>query len=361
MKPQPSRQKPTLFSGHEDKIWSVAFSPDGTALATGSEDQSMKLWDIASGTCRTFLCHNHSVNSVAFSPSGLSLASAGEDGFVKVWETKRGLHQWTGRSHLAGVNAVVFSADGKLLASGGGDDFRVGEVRIWDAIKGRELAQFAHPGEVLTLAFSPQGRYLASADFAGAIKLWDLEKRILRATLQGHVGAVWSVAFGFRGRTLVSGGEDGKLKVWDLQRLEEYAELQGNTYGVLALACPPDGEYLAVGSFDGTVALWELAMGECKTVLGRHASPVFSVTFSPKGDRVASASLDAIVALWDSGLERKVSGGTRLTRTPSGEPALATETGPGPAHKPQPARRTHDAHVQQARRHREVSWGSAST
>jgi RNA polymerase sigma factor (sigma-70 family) len=213
-------------------------------------------------------------------------------------------------AHAHNVLSVAFSPDGKALASGSRDE----TIKLWDAQTGQERATLKdHRDGVHSVAFSPDGKVLASGGEDKLIKLWDVKTGRERATLRGHTKLVWSVAFSPDGKVLASGSADKTVKLWDVAAGLERATLKGHTNEVRSVAFSPDGKVLASGSADKTIKLWDAQTGQERATLKDHRDEVRSVAFSPDGKVLASASADGTVKPWDArtGRERATLKGHR--------------------------------------------------
>lgn len=200
----------------------------------------------------------------------------------------------TGHTGLT-VNAVAFSPDGRLLATGGDDDL----IIIWDSASGHELrALVGHSGYVNSLSFSPDGRLLASGSSDSLIKLWDMTGGAEIQTLAGHKGIVNEVAFSPNGSILASAGEDGTIRLWDVKGGKETATFSGESGGVSSLALSPDGRLLAGGINDSLVRIWDISTQKAVFDLPGHSDSVISLAFNPDGKTLASGSMDKNVKIW---------------------------------------------------------------
>lgn len=273
------------FRGHTSRVWSVAFSPNGQLLASGSKDQTTRLWDFQRGQClRTLKGYTNWVQCIAFSPDGQLLASAHEDQTVRLWNVETGTCLHTLSGHEAPPWSVAFSPDGRWLVSSGEDCM----IRLWNVANGlcRQVLR-GHTSRVWCVAFAPdlqpQGEFpvLASSSGDQTIKLWDLSTGKCLKVLEGHGDRVWSVAFSPDGKTLASGSGDRTVKLWDLNTGTCLNTLDGHHGWIFSVAFSPDGELLASSGSDQTVRLWNSQTGACIQTLQGQSRLMLSAKFSP--------------------------------------------------------------------------------
>jgi WD40 repeat protein len=287
------------LTGHSDSVLSAAYSSDSRYLASGSGDNTIKIWEVAKGKeLRTLTGHSSGVYSVVYSPDGRYLASGSGDNTIKIWEVAKEKELRTLTGHSSRSLSVVYSPDSRYLASGSIDN----TIKIWEVATGKELRTLTgHFSGVYSVVYSPDGRYLASASADNTIKIWEVATGKELRTLTGHSDSVWSVAYSPDGRYLASGNYDNTIKIWEVATGKELRTLTGHSNSVPSVAYSPDGRYLASGSWDDTIKIWEVATGrELRTLTG-HSSGFWSVVYSPDGRYLASGSEDKTIKIWRVG------------------------------------------------------------
>ena len=286
------------WRGHMDMAWALAFSPDGRILASGSSDNALKLWDVASGGLLWSGRHTSFVNRVVFSPDGLVLASAGNDATVGLWDVASGTLLQT-LPHPQPVASVIWSPNGHLLASG---DMK-GRIRLWVINQIGPIPDVVtltgHTSCVDGLAFAPDGYTLASGSWDGTVKLWEVSSGHLLQTLRGHTDRVLRVAWSPDGSTLASSSMDQTILLWDVEQRVYRAVLKGHTAHVYQVCFTPDSRSLLSGSRDGTLRVWDVASEQCVEVIRGYADSIYDVDWSPDGSKLVSGGNDLRVTLWD--------------------------------------------------------------
>jgi WD40 repeat protein len=295
-----------VLDGHSGRVHSVAFSPDGTTLATGCDQgtgpdgspvsggRRVRLWNVASRACTATLPGPHGAAfSVAFSPDGTALASGNSDQPVHLWRlTGRFRSNGTTLADDTDVLSVAFSPDGSTLATGN----RYKTVRLWNLRTRTCVALTGHGGWVHSVVFGLD--LLATGSSDHTVRLWDPRTQSRVATLAGHGEAVHAVAFSADGATLASASVDTTIRLWDVASQTCVAVLTDSSHPVFCVAFSPDGTTLASGGLDARVRLWDVAARTCAATLSSHTGPVTSVAFSPDGSTLASGSHDKTVRLW---------------------------------------------------------------
>lgn len=319
------------LKGHSSMVHAIAISPDGQFIASGSNDKTIKLWQLGTGKLvrqlgRWFSGHSSMVHSAAFSPispnlsyqgeSGKSagvadinwgiLASGSWDNTIKLWDVNTGREIRTLIGHTNWVNSVAFSPDGKFLASGSADC----TIKLWQVHTGREIQTLTgHSDSVLSVAYSPKmpatnskdRQLLASGSNDYNIKLWQVYTGRNICTLRGHSFFVNCITFSQDGEIIASGSGDNTIKLWDVNTGREIRTLVGHSDSVWSVAFSQNGQLLASGSWDNTIKLWHVHSGQEIGTLTGHSNYVRCVAFSPDGQTLVSGSDDDTIKIWRRG------------------------------------------------------------
>jgi WD40 repeat protein len=294
------------FPGRGEKPENLLFTPDGKSLMISS-GWSVRLWRLPGGDSqpdRQPAGHKDESWSVVFAPDGRVVATGSDDSeadlTIKHWDPASGrlIRAWAGGEGT--VSSLAFAPDGRVLASG--HLASRGNVRIWDATTGRLMATLkGHTDRVRAVAFAPYGRLLASASSDGTVRLWDVATWRERQVLQDHSDTVHAVAFAPDGRALASAGNDGDIRVWDL-RPDGSTSLRRalhNRTNLMALAYSPDGRLIAAADTLGSITVWDLAMSTPLRLIHGDGDELRQLAFAPDGTALAAAGIKGIIRLWD--------------------------------------------------------------
>lgn len=306
------------IKAYSNWVAAIAFSPAGETLVSSSNDQLIRAWNVTTGDCfRILKGHTNLVAALAFAPQltastrerpaaqtakdacleaqVLILASASDDESIKLWDLSLGKCLKTFLGHTNWIQSVTFNPNGQTIATGSRDC----TIKLWDAATGECLQTLAeHTDRVKSVAFHPHGRLLISGSDDQTVKLWEVETGDCLQTLKGHADGVLCVAHHPCGEMIASSSGDRTIKLWDAHIGECLKTLQGHDHRVRSIAFSPDGQLLVSGSDDQTVKVWQVATGECLRTLNGHQGIVWSVAFSPIAPIVASGSEDETIRLW---------------------------------------------------------------
>jgi len=336
------------FKYHIYRVISVCFSPCGKYICSGSEDNTIILWDIENNRkepIHIFKGHTDTVISVCFSPCGKYICSGSDDKTIKLWDIKPGELRlstegyidesgerrqsadtniykeciYTFKGHTGCLNCICFSPCGKFICSGSDDK----SIKIWNIDSRKCIYTFkGHDYYVSSVCFSPCGNYICSSSWDGTIKLWDINKRInfwntnkkkCILTFQEHIYNVRSVCFSPCGKYICSGSSDKFIKLWDIEGVSclssdrfkgtSYKEcihiFEGHKEWVTSVCFSPCGNFICSSSGDNTVKLWDIDKKECIHTFEGHTETVSSICFSPCGKYLCSGSWDKTIKLWD--------------------------------------------------------------
>ena len=332
------------FSGHNDEIRSVAYSPDGKYVLTGSVDTTVKLWEAATGKeIYTLQGHTGEITDVAFSPNSLYALTGSTDHTARLWNISTGQEVFTLKGHADEVLSVAFSPDGNyILTTVWGDN----RAKLWEVATGREVHSFnpsglgngasfspdgkyvlaasgetaelwevstgqeifslsGHSNEIYGTAFSPDGKYMLTGSIDNTAILWDFSTGQEIYTIRGHSSSVRSVAFSPDGKYILTGSGDRTARLWDVATGMEVRSWRGHFGRVWSAVFSSDGKYILTGSADGKAKLWNFAIAEEYTVRG-HNDEVFGAAFSPDGKQILTSSLDLTAKIWDASTRQEL-------------------------------------------------------
>ena len=299
--PPATRSQGTLYLTyrHSDAVEAIAWSHDGKRIASGSDDQTVQVWDAANSVhVFTYTGHSNAVRVVAWSPDSKRIASGSNDKTVQVWDPANSGNVFaTYRKHSDAVTAVTWSPDGKYIASGGLDK----TVQVWDAANGAHIFTYiGHSKAVTALAWSPDGKRIASGSVDQTVQVWDAPNGGHVFPYRGHASYVDAVAWSPDSKRIASGSVDQTVQVWDADNGAHVFTYPRHSNIVYVVAWSPDGKHIASGSYDRTVQVWNATNGDSAYIYPGHANAVLAIAWSPDSQRIASGGLDQTVQMWQA-------------------------------------------------------------
>ncbi len=291
----------STFADTFGAIAAVAVSPDGRCLAAGGTDSIVTIWSIADFQPLHLLRgHSLAITALAFSEDGRFLASGGFDEAIRLWDVQTGELMRVLRRAAMPIQAWSICIRGDLLAAAGNDR----TIHVWNWQRGELLRNLSMPGQVDTVAFSPDGRLLAGAGEGSEINIWDARTGEVLYKRFAAMGRILALAFDTDGETLATGGEDNRIQLWNVADMSLRGVLAGHGNWILSLTFSHDGALAACGSDDHTVRVWDTQTGALQWTLQGHQGPVRDIAFSPDDRYLITGSHDETLRVWEVATRR---------------------------------------------------------
>ncbi|MBE9069533.1 NACHT domain-containing protein [Leptolyngbya cf. ectocarpi LEGE 11479] len=285
------------FKGHTNQIWAISLTAHGKMMASGSLDQTVRLWNLETGQLQqTIRGHNHEILCNTVSSDGQYVISGSSDRTIRVWHRTTGKLVRTLRGHQNWVLTLAVHPTRPLLASGSSD----GTVRLWNLETGTPQLLEKCGSWIWSLQFSPDGETLVSGSFDQTLRLWQVETGELQRSIESINALHWSLAFSPDGQLLALTDGDDQVQIRNA-RTGDPLQTLANPSPLLSVAFGPDSRTIASGGYDGSVCLWQVTAQTSQLLhtFTEHQSWVYDLAFSPDGQYLASASYDGTARLWD--------------------------------------------------------------
>ncbi|CAE7057470.1 unnamed protein product [Rhizoctonia solani] len=299
-----SESERLVLPAHKSDVNTVAFSPDGTRVASGSSDKTICIWDSRDGSLifGPFTAHDDKISSITFLANGQQLASGSLDRTIRVWDPLSGeLIAGPFEGHIGPINSIAVSPDNTRIISGSSDK----TIKLWDPRKGTlsDDALKSHSDAISSVAFSPDGQYFASCSYDRTLRVWDVRDNLPTASsicFSGHTGKVVSLAFSFDNDRIVTGSTDGTARVWNIRHQNSTPVVfDGQSGEIRSVVFSRDNHFVASAGMDKTIRLWHASTGEVKAVAEGHEAEILSIAISPDGSNLISGSRDTTIRVWD--------------------------------------------------------------
>jgi serine/threonine protein kinase len=286
----------SLYRGHTNTVETLAWSPDGKYIASGSSDKTVQLWEVGTGQkLFHYSRHAEKVNAVAWSPNQKYIASVSDDKTMHVWESVTGNSTFDHQGWAGAPKAVTWAPDNVHIATGDEE----GSILVWDILSRQLLFRYrGHSKPVNAVVWSPDGQSLFSASKDGTVHVIDSYSGQRITLYKGRSGWIQTVTSSPKGELMAFAGFDTTVKLWNTSTKKPEATFQGHRSSVYTVAWSPRGIYIASGDANGKVHVWEAATRKHIYTFRGHASMVYAVAWSPDGNSIASASSDETVQIW---------------------------------------------------------------
>ncbi|MBF2036936.1 MAG: serine/threonine protein kinase [Leptolyngbyaceae cyanobacterium T60_A2020_046] len=285
-----------LLTGHQSWVTAIAFNPRTATLVSGSLDDSIKVWNLQTGSLMfTLQGHPGGVNDVTISAKGQVLVSCGDDETVRVWNLTAGRRLHTLKGHVRDVTGVAIGHQGWILASCSKDR----TINIWKLDTGTLVRTLmGSPAAIKSVDITPDESLVLSGGLDNKIRLWNLNTGEMVRTLSGHLASVNDLAVSRDGLFVASASKDRTVRLWSIATGAQVHCLMGHSQEVNSVAIAPDNRTIVSGSSDGTVRIWDAKTGTLQHTLAEHTNAVTAVDIHRTGRFIASASADKTIRVW---------------------------------------------------------------